>query len=195
MRLLSGNFSASSCCPLRGICLLSQSLASTLHSSTHTSWASFINTCMFNIFIKVCQGLADINKLKHATPLVQFLVFGYTLQVWLDASLPEHAIPEDPCQLPFPPEMPAVDLGPTINDALHIALPGASLCGRPNCSIQCKLQQRLICQCNGNHCQPTTAPVLACCLQSTKRRIADNMPNSCWNPQSSGFQQLFPNAD
>ena len=63
--------------------------------------------------------------------------------MWLDASLPEHAVPEDPCQLPFPPEMPALDLGPTINDALHIALPGANLCGQPDCSIQCKLHYRL----------------------------------------------------
>ena len=71
-----------------------------------------------------------------------FMIKPY-LQVWLDASLPEHAVPEDPCQLPFPPEMPAVDLGPTINDALHIALPGANLCGQLDCSIQCKLQYRL----------------------------------------------------
>lgn len=62
------------------------------------------------------------------------------MQLWLDASLPEHAIPEDPSQLPFPPEMPAVDLGPAINDALHLALPSTNVCGQPDCSVQCKLR-------------------------------------------------------
>ena len=62
------------------------------------------------------------------------------MQVWLDASLPEHAIPEDPCQLPFPPEVQAIDLGPAINDALQVSLPSANLCGRPDCNIQCKHQ-------------------------------------------------------
>lgn len=57
-------------------------------------------------------------------------------KLWLDASLPEHAIPEDPSQLPFPPEMPAVDLGPAINDALHLALPSTNVCGQPDCSVQ-----------------------------------------------------------
>lgn len=63
-----------------------------------------------------------------------------TVQVWLDASLPEDAVPEDPCQLPFPPQMQAVDLGPAINDALQMALPSSNVCGQPDCSVQCKLQ-------------------------------------------------------
>lgn len=61
-------------------------------------------------------------------------------QVWLDASLPEDAVPEDPCQLPFPPQMQAIDLGPAINDALQMALPSTNVCGQPDCSVECKLQ-------------------------------------------------------
>ncbi|KAL3161838.1 hypothetical protein ABBQ38_008928 [Trebouxia sp. C0009 RCD-2024] len=57
-------------------------------------------------------------------------------KVWLDASLPEDAVPEDPCQLPFPPQMQAVDLGPAINDALQMALPSSNVCGQPDCSVQ-----------------------------------------------------------
>ena len=60
------------------------------------------------------------------------------LQVWLDASLNADDMPEDPCQLPFPPEMQAIDLGPVVNDAIMIALPSANLCGQPDCSIHCE---------------------------------------------------------
>ena len=70
------------------------------------------------------------------------------MQVWLDASLSAHAIPEDPCQLPFPPEVQAIDLGPAINDALQISLPSANLCGRPDCNIQCK-QKHISTMCTG----------------------------------------------
>ena len=59
-------------------------------------------------------------------------------QVWLDASLEANEVPEDPCQLPFPPEAQAVDLGPAINDAIMLALPSANLCGQSDCSIRCK---------------------------------------------------------
>ncbi len=62
----------------------------------------------------------------------------FALQVWLDASLNANDMPEDPCQLPFPPEMQAIDLGPVVNDAIMLALPGANLCGQPDCSIRCE---------------------------------------------------------
>lgn len=57
-------------------------------------------------------------------------------KVWLDASLNADDMPEDPCQLPFPPEMQAIDLGPVVNDAIMLALPSANLCGQPDCSIR-----------------------------------------------------------
>ena len=60
------------------------------------------------------------------------------LQVWLDASLNADDMPEDPCQLPFPLEMQAIDLGPVVNDAIMLALPSANLCGQPDCSIRCE---------------------------------------------------------
>ncbi|KAL0032147.1 hypothetical protein WJX77_007724 [Trebouxia sp. C0004] len=58
------------------------------------------------------------------------------LKVWLDASLDANDMPGDPCQLPFPPEMQAIDLGPVVNDAIMLALPSANLCGQPDCSIR-----------------------------------------------------------
>lgn len=58
------------------------------------------------------------------------------LKVWLDATLEANEMPEDPCQLPFPPEVQAVDLGPVINDAIMLALPSANLCGQSDCSIR-----------------------------------------------------------
>jgi len=60
------------------------------------------------------------------------------LQVWLDASLDADEVSEDPCQLPFPSDMQAIDLGPAVNDAIMIALLSANLCGHPDCSIRCK---------------------------------------------------------
>lgn len=64
------------------------------------------------------------------------------LKVWLDASLAADEMPEDPCQLPFPLEMQAIDLGPAINDAIMLALPSANLCGQPDCSIRAAEMQR-----------------------------------------------------
>lgn len=60
------------------------------------------------------------------------------MQVWLDASLAADEMPEDPCQLPFPLEMQAIDLGPAINDAIMLALPSANLCGQPDCGMRGK---------------------------------------------------------
>ena len=76
--------------------------------------------------------------MRHPLLFLGGLHFGTCLQVWLDASLPRGAGPDDPSLLPFPLDMQAVDLGPSINDALQIALPSTNLCGRPDCSIQCK---------------------------------------------------------
>jgi uncharacterized metal-binding protein YceD (DUF177 family) len=95
---------------------------------TLCSYSAILLSCACAIFI-TCLQLTCSNVASEQVD---------ALQVWLDASLNANDMPEDPCQLPFPPEMQAIDLGPVVNDAIMLALPSANLCGQADCSIRCE---------------------------------------------------------